>query len=174
MTWDKTKSNCNIGPSSSEDEDGDVTPVTNQDVVEIADDDHDVDDDVTSIQKDGEEVKSEEVVDDVTSIQKIVVDDVTSIQKIVVDDVTSSEDEDNDSIAREVLGNTVLSQVEVHQPIPELDSDSDSDSEAEVRGKKMSESESESDAKSVDSGGSKYIDPVHPDNGRFMIESVDN
>ena len=151
-----------------------MTPVTNQDVVEIADDDHDVDDDVTSIQKDGEEVKSEEVVDDVTSIQKIVVDDVTSIQKIVVDDVTSSEDEDNDSIAREVLGNTVLSQVEVHQPIPELDSDSDSDSEAEVRGKKMSESESESDAKSVDSGGSKYIDPVHPDNGRFMIESVDN
>ena len=140
-----------------------MTPVTNQDVVEIADDDHDVDDDVTSIQKDGEEVKSEEVVDDVTSIQKI-----------VVDDVTSSEDEDNDSIAREVLGNTVLSQVEVHQPIPELDSDSDSDSEAEVRGKKMSESESESDAKSVDSGGSKYIDPVHPDNGRFMIESVDN
>ena len=162
-----------------------MTPVTNQDVVEIADDDHDVDDDVTSIQKDGEEVKSEEVVDDVTSIQKIVVDDVTSIQKIVVDDVTSiqkivvddvtsSEDEDNDSIAREVLGNTVLSQVEVHQPMPELDSDSDSDSEAEVRGKKMSESESESDAKSVDSGGSKYIDPVHPDNGRFMIESVDN
>jgi len=127
-------------------------------------------DDVTRIQADDSEDNSR--ADDVTRIQGGDSDDDSSQS----DSSTEVEDNADDVIVAAEHATTVLGQVEVHQPVPEINSDSESDSDVEISKKKMemSDSDSDTDAKSVDSGDSKYIDTTdgQATNGRFRIESL--